>query len=56
MEALRLYLGEPEAEPYEDVLPLGGTLVAFLSARFHHEVLPFSRERLSVTGWFTRRA
>ncbi len=52
--ALRLYLGEPESEPYEDVLPAGGTLVCFLSGRFHHEVLPSHRERLSVTGWFTR--
>jgi SM-20-related protein len=36
------------------VLPEGGTLVCFLSDRFHHEVLPARRERLSVTGWFTR--
>jgi SM-20-related protein len=54
--ALRLYLEEPESEPYEDVLPVGGTLVSFLSARFHHEVLPASRLRASVTGWFTRSA
>jgi SM-20-related protein len=53
--ALRLYLGEPESEPFEDVLPAGGTLVCFLSERFHHEVLPSRRERLAVTGWFTRR-
>ena len=51
--ALRLYLGEPESEPCEDVLPTGGTLVCFLSGKFHHEVLPSRRERLSVTGWFT---
>ena len=54
--ALRLYLGEPESEPYEDVLPTAGTLVCFLSGKFHHEVLPSRRERLSVTGWFTRRS
>jgi SM-20-related protein len=54
--ALRLYLGEPESEPYEDVLPTGGTLVTFLSEKFYHEVLPARRERLSVTGWFTRRS
>ena len=39
-----------------DVLPHGGTLVAFLSDGFDHEVLATSRERLSVTGWFRRRA
>jgi SM-20-related protein len=54
--ALRLYLEEPESAPWEDVLPTGGTLVLFLSARFHHEVLPAGRERLAVTGWFTRRS
>jgi SM-20-related protein len=53
--ALRLYLGEPGVEPFEDVLPVGGTLVCFLSGKFHHEVLPSRRERLSATGWFTRR-
>jgi SM-20-related protein len=53
--ALRLYLDEPESEPFEDVLPTGGTLVCFLSERFQHEVLPSRRERLSATGWFTRR-
>jgi SM-20-related protein len=52
--ALRLYLGEPESEPFEEVLPIGGTLVCFLSDRFHHEVLPARRERLAATGWFTR--
>ena len=39
----------------EDVLPLGGRLVAFLSDRFEHEVLPARRERMSFTGWFRRR-
>jgi SM-20-related protein len=53
--ALRLYLGEPGSEPFEDVFPTGGTLVCFLSERFHHEVLPARRERLSATGWFRRR-
>jgi SM-20-related protein len=52
---LRIYLDEPESAPFEDVLPVGGTLVCFLSGRFHHEVLPSRRERLSATGWFTRR-
>jgi SM-20-related protein len=52
---LRIYLDEPESAPFEDVLPVGGTLVCFLSGRFHHEVLPSRRERLAATGWFTRR-
>ena len=38
-----------------DVLPIGGTLVCFLSERFEHEVLPATRERLALTGWFRRR-
>ena len=52
---LRLYLDEPESAPFEDVLPAGGTLVCFLSGRFHHEVLPSRRARLGATCWFTRR-
>ena len=50
--ALRLYLPDRN----RDVLPRAGTLVAFLSERFEHEVLPAQRERLSLTGWFRRRA
>ncbi len=38
-----------------DVLPEGGTLVAFLAADFEHEVLPATRPRLAVTGWFRTR-
>lgn len=38
-----------------DVLPEGGTLVAFLAAQFEHEVLPATRPRLAVTGWFRTR-
>jgi SM-20-related protein len=38
-----------------DVLPLGGRLVAFLSAEFEHEVLPARRERLSIAAWLRRR-
>jgi SM-20-related protein len=51
--ALRLQL---EAREPLDILPEGGTLVAFLSARFVHEVLPARRARWSVTGWLRRRA
>ena len=50
--ALRLY---PEGGGELDVLPTTGTLVLFMSAELPHEVLPASRERLSLTGWFRRR-
>src|SRR2546422_115217 len=35
-----------------DAIPYEGTLVAFLSDRFAHEVLPARRERFSIAGWF----
>lgn len=54
--ALRLYLDDPRGPPHEDILPLGGRFVIFLSERFSHEVLPANRERLSLTGWFRLRA
>lgn len=53
--ALRLYLERAEEPPYVDVLPVGGRLVCFSSGRFHHEVLPASKDRLSITGWMTSR-
>lgn len=53
--ALRLYLEEADRPSQRDVLPAGGTLVAFLSHQIPHEVLPASRERLSVVGWLTGR-
>jgi SM-20-related protein len=53
---LRLYLERKPASGYVDVRPKGGTLVLFLSERFPHEVLPATRERLSLTGWFKARA
>ncbi|NBC48193.1 MAG: 2OG-Fe(II) oxygenase [Gammaproteobacteria bacterium] len=47
---------EPEApERSLAVLPKGGRLVTFFSARFLHEVEPAQRERFSLTGWFKRR-
>ena len=49
---LRIYTGGGASQ---DVLPVGGRLVAFVSERFEHEVLPGRRERLSFTGWFRRR-
>ena len=50
--ALRLYLPNGETR---DVLPQAGSLLVFLSADMPHEVLPATRERLSLTGWFRRR-
>ncbi len=43
------------SEPFVDIDPQGGTLVLFLSERFYHEVLPATRDRLSLTGWLRRR-
>ena len=34
------------------VVPSFGTLVAFLSEEFPHEVLPAARDRYSIAGWF----
>lgn len=58
--ALRLYLDEHAQTPAQDarhidILPTGGRLVLFLSARFWHEVLPATLPRVSVTGWFKTR-
>ncbi len=38
------------------VTPRAGTMVAFLSERFPHEVLPATIARLSLTGWLRRRS
>ena len=38
------------------VPPRSGTLVAFLSDQFPHEVLPATRPRLALSGWMRRRA
>ncbi len=53
--ALRIYL-DGEQGAYLDIPPLGGTLVTFLSERYYHEVLPTEVDRISLTGWFRRRA
>jgi SM-20-related protein len=50
--ALRIHL---EKDVERDVLPIGGTLVCFLADRHEHEVLPASRDRLAISGWFCRR-
>lgn len=52
---LRIYLDETDDSRHVGILPEGGTLACFLSHRFAHEVLPATRERLSLTGWFRRR-
>ena len=39
------------AEPLR-VTPAFGTLVAFLSEEFPHEVLPARRDRYSIAGWY----
>jgi len=49
---LRIHVSD---ERVHDVVPKGGTLVVFQSGRFEHEVLPATRERLSIAGWFRRR-
>ncbi|MET1080337.1 MAG: 2OG-Fe(II) oxygenase [Pseudomonas sp.] len=49
--ALRLHLVQQEL----DIDPLAGRLVVFLSAEVPHEVLPATRDRLSLAGWFRRR-
>jgi SM-20-related protein len=37
--------------PPLDILPVAGRLVCFRSDQIEHEVLPATRERLSLTGW-----
>ena len=49
---LALYLPNADGtERTETISPTGGRLVCFESARLEHEVLPATRERLSLTGW-----
>jgi len=36
----------------QQVTPLAGTLVAFLSEDVPHEVLPAARDRYSIAGWY----
>ncbi len=51
---LRVYTHGERTDLYQDFLPMGGTLMVFLSEVFYHEVLPTQRERLSLTGWLCR--
>ena len=49
---LRMYFPQEDgSERMEDVLPLGGRLVVFLSEEIPHEVLPTQKDRISITGW-----
>lgn len=48
---LRMYLPEGPL----DVFPLSGRLICFRSDQIEHEVLPATRERLSLTGWIIDR-
>jgi SM-20-related protein len=51
--ALRLH---PEGLSMRDIAPVASRIAVFLSADMLHEVLPATRERLSLAGWFRRRA
>ena len=53
--ALRLYQSSADGESTHDIAPIGGTLALFLSDELEHEVLPSTRERLSITGWMLQR-
>lgn len=44
---LRVYF----PDTVQDFLPLAGRLICFRSDLLEHEVLPATRERLSITGW-----
>jgi SM-20-related protein len=52
---LRIYTDPDDESRFEEILPLEGRLVTFLSARFLHEVMPARRDRLSITGWLKKR-
>lgn len=52
--ALAIY--DDALTPLRYVSPQAGTMVAFMSERFPHEVLPASRDRFSLTGWLRRDA
>jgi len=52
---LCLYTNPADEQEYQLIQPYGGQLVTFLSARFPHEVLVAHRERMSITGWFSKR-
>ena len=51
---LVLYADDDSGTVVARVQPRAGTMVCFLSDRFPHEVLPATRERVSLTGWLRR--
>lgn len=51
--ALRLYLDDGA---HRDIYPHAGSLLLFLSAQFEHEVLPATRNRMSIACWIQQRA
>ena len=51
--ALRLYLDDGS---HRDIQPRAGSLLLFLSAQFEHEVLPATRDRLSIACWMRQRS
>lgn len=53
---LRMYMDTKETGEFIDTLPQGGRLVLFVSSDFLHEVLPATRERMAITGWFRTRS
>ena len=50
--ALQLH---PEGFSTRNILPVASRIAVFLSADMLHEVLPATRDRISLTGWFRRR-
>lgn len=50
--ALRLYLADDTAR---DIYPHAGSLLLFLSSQFEHEVLPATRDRMSIASWMRQR-
>jgi SM-20-related protein len=48
---LRMYLPGSSV----DIFPLAGRLICFRSDQLEHEVLPATRERMSITGWMLDR-
>jgi SM-20-related protein len=51
----QLNIFDGEDNLLRSVEPSGGTLVLFRSEQFPHEVVPATKNRLSLTGWFRRR-
>ena len=50
--ALRVFEAEPR---FQDIEPIAGRLVCFLTPGREHAVLPARRDRWSISGWFRAR-